>query len=54
MHKVTKAIVSSVRDIPTDIYDSLTKRVPFVHYLSHNSRLPFKIEYETPESLGNG
>jgi type III pantothenate kinase len=52
MHKVSKAIVSSVRDIPADIFDSLQKRVPFVHYLSHNSRFPFKIEYETPESLG--
>jgi type III pantothenate kinase len=52
MHKVARAIVSSVRDIPTDIFDSLQKRVPFVHYLTHNSRFPFKIEYETPESLG--
>lgn len=52
INKITGAIVSSVRDIPSDIIDYLTKRVPFVHYLTHNSRFPFKIDYETPESLG--
>ena len=25
---------------------------PYVHVLSHKSKLPFKIEYETPETLG--
>jgi type III pantothenate kinase len=52
MHKVSKAIVSSVRDIPTDIFESLQKRVPFVHILTYNSKFPFRIDYETPESLG--
>lgn len=52
MHKVNKAIVTSVREVPAEILDSLQKRVPFVHYLTYNSRLPFEIEYESPESLG--
>jgi len=47
-----KAIISSVRDIPVLLSDLLSERVPFVHILSHRSNLPFKIEYETPETLG--
>ncbi len=48
----TKAIISSVKDLPPFIYDLLTVNIPFVHIVSNRSKLPFRIEYETPETLG--
>ncbi len=48
-----KAIVSTVRDTPDFIIDLATHGIPFVHVLSHKSHLPFKNEYETPETLGS-
>jgi type III pantothenate kinase len=51
-YKIDKAIISSVRNTPDYIYDLLTVNIPVVHILSHKSRLPFKIEYDTPETLG--
>jgi type III pantothenate kinase len=51
-HKIEKAIVSSVRDTPEFIIDLATRNIPFVHVLSYKSKLPFKNEYETPETLG--
>lgn len=50
--KKDKAIISSVRDIPDFIVDLLTIDIPVVHILSYKSKLPFNIEYETPETLG--
>jgi type III pantothenate kinase len=51
-YDIDKAIISSVRDTPEYIIDLATHGIPYVHVLSHKSRLPFKIEYETPETLG--
>jgi type III pantothenate kinase len=51
-YKFKRAIVSSVKELPPFIYDLFFTNIPFVHFLSHKSRLPFKIEYETPETLG--
>jgi type III pantothenate kinase len=51
-YKIDKAIISSVREIPDFITDLLTVNIPFVHILTNKSKLPFTIEYETPESLG--
>jgi type III pantothenate kinase len=51
-YKIEKAIISSVRNTPEYIFDLLTINIPLVHILSHKSKLPFKIEYETPETLG--
>jgi type III pantothenate kinase len=50
--KIKKAIVSSVKELPTFISDLFFSNIPVVHVLSHKSRLPFKIEYDTPETLG--
>ena len=47
-----KAIVSSVRDIPPFITELIPRKIPLLHILTHRSRLPFSIDYETPESLG--
>ena len=51
--KMEKAIVSSTKDIPDFIIDLATPDIPFVHILSAASKLPFKIEYETPATLGS-
>jgi len=51
-HKIDKAILSSVRNIPEYILDLLTINIPKIHFLSYKSKLPFKIEYDTPETLG--
>jgi type III pantothenate kinase len=51
-YKIEKAIISSVRDTPEFIFDLMTVNIPFVHILSHKSRLPFRNEYETPGTLG--
>jgi type III pantothenate kinase len=50
--KVEKAIVSSVKEIPLIISELFFPNIPFVHILSNRSKLPFKIEYDTPETLG--
>jgi type III pantothenate kinase len=50
--RLKKVIVSSVKRTPHFITDLLVSHIPFVHILSHKSKLPFKIEYETPETLG--
>jgi type III pantothenate kinase len=47
-----KAIVSTVRDTPEFIIDMATLGIPYVHILSHKTKLPFRNEYETPETLG--
>jgi len=51
-YQIDKAIICSVREIPEFIFDLLTINIPFVHVLTHKSKLPFRIEYETPETLG--
>jgi type III pantothenate kinase len=51
-YKIEKAIISSVRDTPEYIFDLLTVNIPEVHILTHKSKLPFRIEYDTPETLG--
>jgi type III pantothenate kinase len=50
--KIEKAIISSVKGTPEYIFDLLTVNVHLVHILSYKSKLPFSIEYETPETLG--
>jgi type III pantothenate kinase len=50
--KIDRAIVSTVRDTPEFIIDLATHGIPYVHVLSHHTKLPFKNEYETPETLG--
>jgi type III pantothenate kinase len=50
--KIDKAIISSVRITPDYIIDLLSVNIPYVHLLSDKSKIPFKIEYDTPETLG--
>jgi type III pantothenate kinase len=49
---IERAIISSVKKLPPFVTDLLSANIPYVHILSHNSKLPFQIVYETPESLG--
>jgi type III pantothenate kinase len=51
--KINRAIISTVRDTPEFIIDLATHGIPYVHVLSHHTKLPFKNEYETPETLGS-
>ena len=51
-YQFEKAIICSVRDVPEFIIDLLTVNIPIVHLLTFRSKLPIKIEYETPETLG--
>ncbi len=51
-YELDKAIVSSVRNTPDFVIDLATHGIPHVHVLSYKSKLPFKNEYETPETLG--
>lgn len=51
-HNVKRAIVSSVKTLPQFVSDLLLSAIPSVHILSDMSILPFKIEYDTPETLG--
>lgn len=50
--RLDKAIVSSVRNTPEFVIDLLTVNIPSVHVLSHMSKFPFSVEYETIETLG--
>jgi type III pantothenate kinase len=50
--KIKRAIISSVKKLPLFITDLFFTNIPFVHILSHKSKLPFSVEYETPETLG--
>jgi len=47
-----KAIISSVRDTPKFVTDIISERSVFVHTLSYKTKLPFEVEYKTPETLG--
>jgi type III pantothenate kinase len=51
-YELNKAILSTVRNTPDFVIDLATRGIPYVHILSHKSKLPFKNEYETPQTLG--
>ena len=51
-NNIEKVIVSTVRDTPEFILDLATLNIPYIHILSHKSKLPFNNEYQTPETLG--
>jgi type III pantothenate kinase len=50
--KIQKAIISSVRMIPPFVTDILSTNISQIHLLSYNSKLPFRIDYDTPKTLG--
>jgi len=48
-----KAIISSVKVAPDFITDILSLRGVSIHTLSYKLKLPFEIQYKTPETLGS-
>lgn len=48
-----KAIVASVKEIPERFLNTLRRVSDFCHLLTHESKLPFKVEYKTPDTLGS-
>ena len=51
-HPVTKAIISTVRDVPASVKGKIQRVAGHLHHLTHNSSFPFTIDYDTPETLG--
>jgi type III pantothenate kinase len=51
-YKIDKVIISSVKKLPKIISELFLTNISYVHILSEQSLLPFKIEYKTPETLG--
>jgi type III pantothenate kinase len=49
---INKTIISSTKKLPPDFTQLFFGSVTYVHILSAGSLLPFKIEYDTPETLG--
>jgi type III pantothenate kinase len=49
---VNKAILSTVRDVHGSIISMIERVAGYLHILTHNSSFPFKIDYQTPETLG--
>ncbi|MCI0522637.1 MAG: type III pantothenate kinase [Bacteroidales bacterium] len=49
---VKGAIISSVNSDPVALLGFLSDTIPVVHHLTWQSRYPFMIDYETPETLG--
>ena len=47
-----KIIISSVRIVPHFVTDILSSQGVFIHILSYKSKLPFEIQYKTPDTLG--
>ena len=51
--EISRAIISSVRTLPPSFGEIFFPDIPYIHLLSHKSKLPFRIEYETPDTLGS-
>jgi type III pantothenate kinase len=49
---IGNSIISSVKDIPDFLTTFLEEKTRSLYILSYKSRLPFIIEYDTPETLG--
>jgi type III pantothenate kinase len=50
--RLDKMIICSVRELPEFLYDLMSVDIPFVHILTNKSKLPFRSEYKSPETLG--
>lgn len=49
--KIERGLISSVGSLPDKVLEPIKSRVSLLH-LSHRLQLPFKNDYETPETLG--
>jgi len=51
-YKIDKVIISTVKNLPLIISELFLSNIPIVHLHTNKSHLPFKIYYDTPETLG--
>ncbi len=51
-NKIESVIISSVKELPAFLGQLLSSSASHFHILSYKSKLPFILEYETPETLG--
>ena len=51
-HSPDKAIISSVREIPSFLPKLLADNMDYYHILSSQTVLPFSAKYDTPDTLG--
>lgn len=51
-YEINKGIICSVKVLPEFIYDLISINIPKTLILTHKTKLPFKNEYNTPETLG--
>ncbi|MBE0677080.1 MAG: type III pantothenate kinase [Bacteroidales bacterium] len=47
-----RSIISTVREVPSAVMKLIEAKSDFLHILSPGSELPFKIDYDTPDTLG--
>jgi len=50
--RLDRMIICSVKELPEFLYDLMSVDIPFVHILTNKSKLPFRSEYKSPETLG--
>jgi type III pantothenate kinase len=50
--EINKGIICSVKVLPEFIYDLISVNITKMHVLTHKTKLPFRNEYSTPETLG--
>jgi len=50
-NQLNAGIISTVRNLPASLTEYISDHIPLT-FLSHNTRLPIKVEYDTPETLG--
>jgi type III pantothenate kinase len=51
--EIKRAIISSTKKIPEFVPDLISGYIPDIHILSCETKLPFKIKYSTPKTLGS-
>ncbi|MGL5227831.1 MAG: type III pantothenate kinase [Bacteroidales bacterium] len=51
-YSIQRGILSTVKEIDKDLVEYLHHKIAEFRILSHETRLPFRIAYKTPETLG--
>lgn len=50
--KVSRVMLSSVKELDKDVIERLEKNYPQLHILTSNLKMPFENSYETPQTIG--
>lgn len=51
-YKITRGIISSVKELPEFVYDLISVDIPEIHVLTNKTKLPVRNEYASPGTLG--